>query len=300
MVLGHPAGGDVYRTEILETSDGGNTWDVISVLPTQYGDTDFFKNQMHFVDRNTGWIGVADSLFHTTDGGHTWHLIPLDFPEWESWSYRKWCCKWIHIQDVYFADRNWGWVVGGWILSLQSRFMIGFVFETRDGGQTWDMWGGGVDSWGAGYIYGAFGFSAEHAWVVGTNERILMRSLSAPVPSSSSIHTQHEHFVSEEYAGPGADPYGRRIFALSDIWFSDPLTGWAVGDRILRTTDGGETWIEEFAISEDFYLTKIVKAGNRLISVGLWGNILVRNLPESTTVESTSWGTLKRKHEQAR
>ena len=168
--------------------------------------------------------------------------------------------------------------------------MIGFVFETSDGGQTWNEWHGDVRVMGEGFIYGAFGFSGEDAWVVGTNERILRRNLN---DSLYSIHTQHIDWLSGDFPGPSIDPYGRRIFALSDVWFSDPQTGWAVGDRILHTIDGGETWIDEVAISDDLYLTKIVKAGNRLVAVGLWGNILIRNLPGSTAVTPTSWGRVK-------
>ena len=58
-------------------------------------------------------VGVDGLIFHTDDGGRNWQIQPSRLKNF--------------LKDVFFLDRNEGWVIGG----------EGVVLHTIDGGQTW-------------------------------------------------------------------------------------------------------------------------------------------------------------------
>ena len=289
------------QTEVLETSDGGDTWDVVSILPFYHNYS--AQNRMHFVDQQNGWMAV-DSLLHTTDGGHTWDVVSIGLPNYHKYSYTKWCCESVHLRDVFFANEHWGWVVGGYTGSIQHTYLDGFVFETKDGGQSWARW---WEPWMRGYKDGVFGFPGGPAWAVGSSEIIYKRRAILPDDPlhDGSLRGNQEYWELQNARGPGSQynsgffpgsrysEYNERLFVFADIWFSDPLTGWVVGDRILHTSDGGETWIEEYNVLGDQWLTSIGRAGNRLVVVGGNGEILIRSLSGETVARSSSWGQVK-------
>ena len=85
---------------------------------------------------------------------------------------------------------------------------------------------------------------------------------------------------------------------------------WIAGSRIVHTTDGGETWTveygkysphlmrEEAKYTPDYKpgeITRMARAGNRIVAVGRYSQILIRNIEDTPTgISPTSWGVLKR------
>ena len=96
---------------IIRTIDGGLNWEIIH--------TDIYFEDIHFIDRLTGWgIGRLNregdsqfnNIYHTTDGGLAWKM---QFAE-------------ARIEhDIYFIDKNYGWAVGD------------SLYQTKDGGNSW-------------------------------------------------------------------------------------------------------------------------------------------------------------------
>ncbi len=57
---------------VLETTDGGATWEALPPLPDE-----FYPQEALFRDRQHGWvIGLGGSVLHTSDGGRNWNLQP--------------------------------------------------------------------------------------------------------------------------------------------------------------------------------------------------------------------------------
>ena len=142
-LIGWAVGG----SNIYKTTDGGENWFVQITQPSNS------FTSIHFVDSLYGWATILGSRpYKTTDGGINW-IQQTSLNIWES-------------DDVYFVDSLNGFIIdtpsklyrtldGGdsWMLQLNSQYVIrnfswinsihGFimgdgVFETSDGGNTWD------------------------------------------------------------------------------------------------------------------------------------------------------------------
>lgn len=74
-----------------------------------------------------------------------------------------------------------------------------------------------------------------------------------------------------------------------DIWFIDPMTGWAVNSngQILKTTDGGNTWAQQF--QDDIYLRCIGFAND---SKGWAGTLTAGKRFYSTTDGGQNWNLI--------
>jgi photosystem II stability/assembly factor-like uncharacterized protein len=65
------------RQTLLETSDGGKTWEARGVAAAQEEDINYRFNSISFAGKE-GWIvGKPAILLHTSDAGATWERIPL-------------------------------------------------------------------------------------------------------------------------------------------------------------------------------------------------------------------------------
>jgi photosystem II stability/assembly factor-like uncharacterized protein len=171
--------------EILCSSNGGATW------TTQY----FVSNEeplasIYFLDENYGWaVGAMSTIMKTSDGGNNW-TIQMSGTGYE-------------FEDVYFINRDTGWVVGQ-DLSLQHYAVI---FSTVDGGTTWSSQTFGSDD----SFQGVYFVDKNNGWVVGgsNNEAIIL------------------------YTSDGGTNWIQQTAntsnLLSAVNFSDENNGWAVG-----------------------------------------------------------------------
>ena len=121
----HAYGNGKRESVVLRTMDGGSTWTKVFSDATIGGR--IWKIQ--FIDSLYG-VGSIEPMFidtvamiKTTDGGNTWQLIPVGHVS-------AWNTLW-GTQGIGFLNRQKGWV-GGYYNGM---------FETNDGGLTWDTLG---------------------------------------------------------------------------------------------------------------------------------------------------------------
>jgi photosystem II stability/assembly factor-like uncharacterized protein len=108
---------------ILHSTDGGQSWQRQST-PTR---ASLFA--LHFVDGEYGWaVGDLSLGVRTRDGGRTWTLRKIAAGAARPRSREEELIEQESIlYDVWFADRQQGWVVGE----------FGKLLKTTDGGETW-------------------------------------------------------------------------------------------------------------------------------------------------------------------
>jgi photosystem II stability/assembly factor-like uncharacterized protein len=119
------------------------------------------------------------------------------------------------FDDVWFADDHNGWMVGGgWDIAG------GIIGRTRDGGQSWQFESGAVP--GSHHGYGAVQFFDSLSGCMLGGDGQIFRTIDG----GANWREVRD-----------ADGYG-----FGDLHFIDRWHGWAVGQGVVRTVDGGETW----------------------------------------------------------
>lgn len=193
---------------IFATTDGGNSWQQQTIVGWNHG----FIFGIHMLDAQTGWAaGDVRGVYQTQNGGASgWQsktmLVSPNPPE-----------PWL--TDVYFTDKNTGWVVG--IMSNNGN--TGEIYKTTDGGQTWERQISGVESNDGGFLWDIQMADSLTGWAVGD-----YGSIVATTDGGTNWQLQ---------------PSGT-VGALRGLFFLDKQQGWAVGDGgvILHTADGGISW----------------------------------------------------------
>jgi len=164
-------------------------------------------------------------VYHTQDGGETWKRQKLNLPRIYTEGF----------SDVYFVDRNTGWVIGN------RRVILG----TTDGGETWK--------------YLTENSNKRHEETYGQRNptgdeplhTFMLYDLSFPDPRNGWIagdlgvilHTSNGGKTwSHQRGGPRLHAGGDSL--ILGIHFINNRLGWAVGEAgtILHTTNGGVTW----------------------------------------------------------
>jgi photosystem II stability/assembly factor-like uncharacterized protein len=123
------------RNRVYHTTDGGQTWHSVQLVPTTQGS---FATQITFINPLDGWIvftsnenhGESITLFHTTNGGNSWvstgvitnnrvNQLPSGVYDW----------------TVGFLNATTGWACGDYPGSGgNANFYV-----THDGGTTWHL-----------------------------------------------------------------------------------------------------------------------------------------------------------------
>lgn len=165
-------------------------------------------NAVHFLDENRGWLlggfegdgfGDETQILKTTDGGITWteQFFTEDYA----------------MLDLYFANEESGWVVGG----------TNFVLHTDDGGETWTQQ---IVDESASFLYfqSVFFIDENTGWITG-----------------------EDYVYKTDNGGESWTIQNLPSFTSArDIYFTDNETGWVGAFNepgILKTTDGGDTWL---------------------------------------------------------
>jgi photosystem II stability/assembly factor-like uncharacterized protein len=228
------AGNPVHAGVVYHTADGGNTWEELFSPEPQITFT-----AVDWIDKKTGWVaGFAMSssveggcVFHTTDGGKTWQRQQ---PK---------CDVYAPVWDMQFIDANRGYIVG-------TNYVAAWgppVYRTMDGGETW--FNVRMEKENNEGLYGV-SVVGDQVVVVGDHD-ILDKSVrgwddAAKCPAGDS---NGECLFTQSYLNPHYD--------FQDVFFTDKMTGWVVGNEnlspdmlggqmILHTADGGTTWATQF------------------------------------------------------
>ena len=215
---------------VIKTTDGGENWIPQAVNPTY----PFLGiRTIQFIDSNTGWTAGWQTstgfphpvLYKTTDGGSNWINKTLPFLPQIS-----------YLNSLHFTDSNNGWVVGG--ADYDSTGVLP-ILKTTDGGDSW------IDQTmhlfnGDGELTSVFLINDTTGFVVGW--------LSSQVSGTYCLFKTTDG---------GANWIQKALpvnfmSLLHSIYFIDGNTGWTVGGSsassfagILRTTNGGEEWMEQ-------------------------------------------------------
>jgi photosystem II stability/assembly factor-like uncharacterized protein len=205
---------------IYHTMDGGNSWS------RQSSPVDNLICSIDFLNENMGWAsGNYGTIIHTEDGGKTWVQQNVGTKE--------------HLFSICFMNRSQGWTVGS----------MGTILHTSDGGKTWAVQREQEDK-----NFNAVCFiNQTTGWVVGEFGTVLhtadggkswVRQKPAPL------------FLQEK------DQWADPPLALYGVTFVDSFHGWIVGMHgvLLRTEDGGNTWIDlrgSLNINDPLYAVEI-------------------------------------------
>ena len=206
------------------SSDGGMTW-------VKYDNPGFFglsfANKSHAVG-----VSVNGQIFRTTDSGLTWCRSVPDST--------------LSFQGVSFSDSLHGMIIGSY----------GVIFKTSDGGISWNqisrllitgglqsvsfankdngiaVGGGGILKTSDGGIHWEKMNESPNFLLTGI---YLINNLKAV-----GFATNGQIFLTKD----GGNSWAQIIVGsfLYSITFSDANNGIIVGDTVLKTSDGGETW----------------------------------------------------------
>jgi len=163
---------------------------------------------VHFIDDKRGWIvGNCGLALMTPDGGISWEKINIANQ---------------NFKDIYFVGEN-GWIVGDG----------GLILHTSDGGINWTRQQSNIKN----PLTSVFFLDKENGFAVGTDGMILTTSDGGA--SWKAIDIDWTSIISEELISNGII-----CINLYDVFFSNKLCGWIVGDcgTVLKSVDGGETW----------------------------------------------------------
>lgn len=206
-----------------------------------------FKNTME------GWMvargQLPQSLYHTIDGGIIWSIQVEEDSTFYS--------------NFQFVDDRYGWIkVSKEVSSDNPPSYEYYLWQTRDGGSTWQVLSAPPDSafYAVTFLDSLTGFSG--------GENAIYRTTDG----------------GESWQVQTIEPGVR--FGVTDIYFVDEQYGWAVGGRsdlfdsgiILNTVDGGETWqvqLPETLILQAVYFTSRMQG----YSVGFnvfWEGVIMR------------------------
>lgn len=256
------------RALVYATTNGGQSW-------SPSGRLLLVPRRMQFTDQTTGWLvgGIGQRcgnstcpnvVMQTTDGGRTWQRTSTTS---------------VDLIDLSFASPRDGWILGQTCATATSCTVT--LVSTDSSGQTWSNqqlpltghgfrlkrlnpsvgWVGGIANGQAVLIETsdggkhwsrldtpcrgeslAFDFpSAEQGWLTcsaGTGSTRAASAFYRTVDGGQSWQSVPSPLTTESANGSGSA-------AVVELGFASPLDGWVVdeGGAILRTRDGGETWM---------------------------------------------------------
>jgi photosystem II stability/assembly factor-like uncharacterized protein len=256
---------------LLKTTDGGNHW-IQQNLHTNY-----FLYSLFFTDSMMCWaVGDEGVILKTTDGGN-------------SWSYNSYDSS-TTLMSIYFKDKFYGWIVGD----------SGTIIHTTDGGNNWYKQISGTDE----NLYSIYFLDSSKGWISGRNGTILYTTdggINWLKLSTNITENLGDIFFTNENIG-----WSRGIntiyhttdrgitwsrfpnlffWSLSSMYFSDSNHGWVTGlyGEILKTTNGGITWVEDTPRNNEIsksILNAYPNPFNDIITLDIVG----RNRPETLVI----------------
>ncbi len=230
---------------ILCSTDKGDTWDI------RESGTDRDLYGLSFPDNLHGWaVGetfAAGSILRTTDGGISWSTQQNVLGTW--------------FWGVCFVDTLHGWVCGpidtilkttdGGATWSKIRFYkqnhgTGIIFidtlkgwastetdgvlKTTDGGQTWI-----AKPYPGIWLYGIDMLDSLRGWVAGTR---IIKTINGWDSSTT------------QFTPPGCQ-YSISIGDTLTVWTAGGMGSSARPATIIRTTDGGMTWVVDTTLTHD-------------------------------------------------
>jgi len=240
---------------ILSTTDAGENWARVGRLAKGLAVSRFF-----FLDDQRGWAVGLGGVLRTEDGGQRWTPATSDETGTR-----------LAGRAVHFLDDRTGWVAG----------MHASLMRTADGGETWEsatlaLPAGQPDFWDVFFV------GSEIGWVVGDEGTILTTRDGGGTWQwqNSGIADAYSAVKLERIPRNGKIDVidaGDRTpgLTLSAVRFLDKNRGWVAGyyaglgrSLILRTDDGGATWVVDADIAGEELHALFVRDREWLWAVG--------------------------------
>ncbi|KAF4346703.1 hypothetical protein G4B88_027826 [Cannabis sativa] len=268
------------RQTLLETKDGGNTWAPRSIASAEDEDFNYRFNAISFKGKE-GWIvGKPAILLHTSDAGDTWERIPLSAQLPGDMVYIKATgeksAEMVTDQGAIYVTSNKGY---NWKAAVQET-VSATLNRTVSSGIS-----------GASYYTGTFNTvnrspEGKYVAVSSRGNFYLTWEPGQPYwqPHNRSIARRIQNMgwradgglwllvrggglflskgtgLSEEFEEV---PVQSRGFGILDVGYRSQEEAWAAGGSgvLLRTTNGGKTWIRDKAadnIAANLYSVKFL------------------------------------------
>lgn len=235
---------------LLYTEDGGKIWRR-KTLSTRHT-----INDIHFRNKEDGFILAGNTIFITNDSGDNWRgLLTFKASDFKGAT--------PELYSIRFGSKKNGWIVGS--VSKDDTVVDSFFLYTEDGGATWIRRSLPTQKE---LVHLDF-VSDERGWVVGADGTI--------------VYTE-DGGVSWMIQNSGVK------IMLYNVEFHDKKKGWAVGQKgtLLRTSDGGKTWISvSLPVNVVLYSVEFINEDVGWI-VGRGGAILLSNDGGRTWIQQDS------------
>jgi photosystem II stability/assembly factor-like uncharacterized protein len=269
---------------IFETHSCSQDMPVVPEPPLEIKSELLGANDLYFADADHGWVvGRMGTAVVTDDGGDTWTAVRIDD---------------IDIRGVYFSDTRSGWAVG-----REGKF-----YSSSDGGYTWerkvftgypqmdDLFEVRFVNAAEGFILGYHGvFVTEDGgsdWVNnwlpiveyrGAWSMTVIDDDNAYLMGSRWTESDPELLYSTDDGGktwsavPGSNASILR--GIVTVEFHDRQTGWAGGAAVMKTTDGGRSWVTqvETATVREFFIH------DEMTAVGVGKRSILRTIDGGAT-----------------
>jgi photosystem II stability/assembly factor-like uncharacterized protein len=193
-------------------------------------------------DGNQAAVGRFGMILLTRDGGKTWQEQP-------SGTTRA-------LSAISFADHQHGFIAGSG----------GTILATSDGGVTWKAQSSGTKE----QLLGVYASSPMAAYVVGAFGTLLSTS-------DGGATWRKQELAWDRLIPLIVNESGTIEPNLNAVYFVDLETGWIVGEfgLVLKTTDGGQTWIAQTYGGDRPQLFAVMFRDERIgWSVGQQGTVL--------------------------
>ena len=217
------AGG--WKGRLFHTTDGGVTW-ATSYIPNRA----LYVDQVQFLDATTGWVLANGSykkgkyyytdwrLYRTDDGGATWKWL--------------WTRKAVPVDEFQFISATRGWFAGG-----------NKVYTTANGGKSLTDQHADKKITGISAklvdLLGLRFSDAQNGWVCGGNSG----GFTKPIMLRTTNGGKTWRAVKSGLPKNG----------VTDVWFDNASTGYALAGGLYKTTNGGNSWRRIRRVSGESY-----------------------------------------------
>jgi len=258
----------VSGDNLLKSTDGGNTWDMIQTI--------WESNSISFININVGFIYGDRAFYRTMDGGEYWKMEHFTCP----------------LTDIFFIDENNGFAVGNFCIRYwhgNGAQTIGGMFQTDAGGKTWKHnFTKSFTPRSLQYLNDNIGYtSGRSGGGRGSRPAWIFKTTDAGANWAQVFKNN-------------PDSLGFK-FLLNDTYFINEVVGWSVGSgfwaddssgaAILGTKDGGVNWdlVWKYPNTDvyEYSLNSIQSVNNTTWAVGESGLIVKYTEQDQWQVQNT-------------